>query len=173
MDTPPPIDGGAEAEAVAATIVDRWSVSPPFTESLLEQRHELSPADIPSGWRRLAAGERGIANLARLGGIEGDANTVVAALSIDAEEARTIPARFGFSDRVHVYLNGRLLFSAADGWRTRDDRFLGTIGLHDTVYLPLQRGRNELWFAVSETFGGWGIVLDLPDRAGLTVDAAR
>lgn len=169
LDSPPAIDGGAEAEPVADTIVDAWSISPPFAESSLEGRYELSPGDVPGGWQPLAGGVRGIANLARLSGVSADADTVVAALTIDADEARTIPAHFGFSDRVRVFLNGRLLFSGNDGWRTRDYRYLGTIGLHDTVYLPLQSGRNELWFAVSESFGGWGIVLDLPERQGLTV----
>jgi hypothetical protein len=169
MDDPPLTGGGADAEPVADTVVDTWSVSPPFAGALLEGRHELSDGEIPDGWQRLAAGPRGIANLARLAGVDGEVDTVVAAVTIDADQARTIPARFGFSDRVHVYLNGRLLFSADDGWRTRDYRFLGTIGLHDTVHLALHRGRNELWFAVSESFGGWGIVLDLPDREGLTV----
>jgi len=30
-------------------------------------------------------------------------------------------------------------------------------------------GPNELWFAVSEAFGGWAISADLPDRDGITV----
>jgi len=169
LDDPPAIDGGAEADPVADTIVEAWSVSAPFAESSLHDRHEISRDDVPGDWQPLASGARGIANLARLSGVSPEANTVVAALSIDADEARTIPAHFGFSDRVRVYLNGRLLFSGDDGWRTRDYRYLGTIGLFDTVYLPLQPGVNQLWFAVSESFGGWGIVLDLPDREGLRI----
>lgn len=46
-------------------------------------------------------------------------------------------------------------------------RFLGTIGLHDEVILPVTPGDNELWFAVSEEFGGWGVTAQLPDVAGL------
>ena len=40
---------------------------------------------------------------------------------------------------------------------SRDYRFLGTIGYFDAVYLQLKKGRNDLWIAVSENFGGWGI----------------
>ena len=65
---------------------------------------------------------------------------------------------FGFSDRVRVYLNGRLLYAGNDGYTTRDYRFLGSVGLFDTVALPLQKGDNELAFAVSENFGGWAVV---------------
>jgi hypothetical protein len=39
------------------------------------------------------------------------------------------------------------------------------VGLFDELALPLTRGPNELWFAVSDTFGGWAITADLPDRA--------
>ena len=169
MDSPRLVGGGAEAAPVAETVIETWSVSAPFAASKLEWRTELSHNDIVGSWHQLHAGVRGIANLARLSGIDEERDTVIAAVTINADEARTIPARFGFSDRVHVYLNSRLLLSADDRWRSRDYRFLGTIGLHDAVYLPLQSGDNELWFAVTEGFGGWGVLLDLPDRTGLSI----
>ena len=56
-----------------------------------------------------------------------------------------------------VFLNGERLFRGSDGYRSRDYRFLGSIGWYDTVYLPLDEGENELLVAVSEDFGGWGI----------------
>jgi len=40
---------------------------------------------------------------------------------------------------------------------SRDYRFLGTIGFFDQLFLPLKKGSNELWFVVSENFGGWGV----------------
>jgi hypothetical protein len=30
------------------------------------------------------------------------------------------------------------------------------------LILPLKRGDNELWFAVSERYGGWAVVAQLP-----------
>ena len=80
-----------------------------------------------------------------------------------------MPVRFGFSDRVRVYLNGRMLYAGNDGFGTHDPEFLGIVGLFDELQLPLESGVNELWFAVSETFGGWAITADLPDRDGITV----
>jgi hypothetical protein len=44
---------------------------------------------------------------------------------------------------------------------------LGTIGLFDDLYLPLEEGENEILFAVSETFGGWGIMVQLKNREGI------
>jgi len=82
-----------------------------------------------------------------------------------------VPVRFGFSDRVRVYLNGRMLYAGNDGFGAHDPDSLGIVGLFDELALPLERGPNELWFVVSETFGGWAITADLPDRDGITVNA--
>ncbi|HEY8238784.1 MAG TPA: hypothetical protein VIF63_05055, partial [Candidatus Limnocylindrales bacterium] len=54
-----------------------------------------------------------------------------------------------------------------DTYRSRDYRFLGSIGWYDTVYLPLHEGENDLAIAVSEDLGGWGIQARLDDLDGL------
>jgi hypothetical protein len=64
---------------------------------------------------------------------------------------------FGFSDYVTVFLNGKALYHGGDNFMSRDYRFLGTIGFFDMLFLPLKKGSNELWFVVSEDFGGWGV----------------
>jgi hypothetical protein len=68
-----------------------------------------------------------------------------------------VPLEIGFSDRAAVFLNGQALFRGDDSYRTRDYRFLGSIGFWDTVYLPLREGVIELVVAVSEDLGGWGL----------------
>ena len=67
------------------------------------------------------------------------------------------PLEIGFSDRATLFLNGRALFRGDETYRSRDYRFLGSVGWWDTVYLPLEAGPNELVIAVSEDFGGWGV----------------
>ena len=71
--------------------------------------------------------------------------------------------RFGYSDRVRDFLNGRLLYSGDNGYRSRDFRYLGTIGLFDSVPLALRAGENELLLAVSDSFGGWGVLAEVGD----------
>lgn len=151
------------------SIVPTWRVSAPFAESLMTGLADLTGVPAPTTWATLNVEERGIANLARLAGNGNGRNTVVAAITIKSDRARTVPIRFGFSDRVRVYLNGRMLYAGNDGFGTHDPDFLGIVGLFDELALPLKRGTNELWFAVSETFGGWAITADLPDRDGITV----
>jgi hypothetical protein len=142
-------------------IVEAWEVSDPFPE------RELDPDGRT--WTRLEAEPNGLVDLSRAHGIRDGRNTVLARATIRAERARTVPLELGFSDRVLVLLNGRPLFRGADAYRSRDYRFLGSIGWYDTVYLPLEAGDNELVLAVSEDFGGWGVQARLPDRDGLTV----
>jgi hypothetical protein len=156
-------------DSTSATIVRSWRVSPPFPESTLVRLTQLT--DVPQGgaWHVLGIEERGIANLARLAGNADGRNTVFAAITVMADRDRIVRVRFGYSNRVRVFLNGRLLYSGIQGFGTRDPEFLSLVGLFDELALPVRRGRNELWFAVSETFGGWAITADLPDRDGITV----
>ena len=70
---------------------------------------------------------------------------------------------------LRLFLNGRLLYTGNNGYRTRDYRYLGTIGYFDAVTLPLEKGSNELWFAVSESFGGWGVQAAFEDTGGITI----
>ena len=156
-------------DSTPAGVVRTWRVSKPFADSLISGVTDLAAVPGPATWDTLGIEERGIANLARLAGNSNGHNTVVAAVTITSDRARTVPVRFGFSDRVRVYLNGRMLYAGNDGFGTHDPDFLGIVGLFDELALPLERGPNELWFAVSETFGGWAITADLPDRDGITV----
>jgi hypothetical protein len=156
-------------DSTPASVVRSWRVSAAFEEKLLAGVADLRAVPGPATWATLDVEERGIANLARLAGNGNGRNTVVAAVTITSDRARTVPIRFGFSDRVRVYLNGRMLYAGNYGFGTHDPDFLGIVGRFDELALPLERGPNELWFAVSETFGGWAITADLPNRDGITV----
>jgi hypothetical protein len=105
-------------------------------------------------------------------GLSDQRDTVFARATIRSAVAQAKALELGFSDRVVVYLNGRTLFRGNDTYRSRDYRFLGSIGYWDTLFLPLEEGANELVVAVSETFGGWGIQGRFPDPAGVTFDRA-
>ena len=96
-------------------------------------------------------------------------NTVVAALTLRSDRDQVARVRFGFSDRVRVFLNGHLLYAGDDAYTTRDYRFLGTMGLFDELTLPLQAGDNELWFVVSVNFGGCGVVAEIAPTDGVEV----
>ena len=62
--------------------------------------------------------------------------------TIRADRARTVRMDFGFSDRAVVYLNGRPLYRGDDTYRSRDYRFLGSIGWCDSR-LPAAQPRRQ------------------------------
>lgn len=152
------------------TLVETWSVSAPFDSA------EVSASvNLPAGfvadqtWTELDVETHGIANLARINGRSAGADTVLVRLTLTADQATERLLRLGYSDEARVYLNDELLFAGNSRWRARDYRFLGTVGLFDAVGLQLNEGKNTLVFAITEGFGGWAVMADLPDRDGIEV----
>ena len=160
----------AEVEEPPAGVIDRWSISQPFDESRVDGVLSL-PDDLEALGQieTIAVEPFGIADFTRAVGPDDGADTVLASTRINSNSARNVRLQFGYSDRVRLFLNGRLVFDGNAGWRTRDQFFLGTIGFKDAVVLPLQAGENVLTAAVSETFGGWGFAGAIADREGLEI----
>lgn len=161
---------GAEARAEPPGIVRRWRVSQPFAESQLDPTANLDAAFMRTlRFAPLDVAVLGIADIARLRTRSPSANTVMAAVTLRSATSTRARLRFGFSDRAIVYLNGRPVYRGAAAWRSRDYKFLGTVGLHDELILPLERGENQVWIAVSEDFGGWGVTTQLLETPGVQV----
>jgi hypothetical protein len=166
----PELKGWVERERVApAGAVMEWEVSAPFAETALEGRSEITSSlknDLT--WAALESEPTGLANLSRVSVLTREANTVFARVTVVSDRAQMKTLTFGYSDRLRLFFNDRLLYTGNNGYRTRDYRYLGTIGYFDAVTLPLQKGKNELWLAVSESFGGWGVQAAFENTDGLT-----
>lgn len=147
-----------------------WSISNAFDEKLLKEKVRLEQTDKAAlTWTELESEASGIANLSRVHGLGPGKNTVFARVTVISASQQVKQLQFGYSDRIKVYFNDRLFYSGSNVYRSRDYRYLGTIGYFDELYLPLQRGKNELWLAVSEDFGGWGIQARFADMDGIEV----
>ena len=158
--TPTPLVALIAPEAPAHPgVVRDWEVSDAFAEDELRGAVEL-PGGLVAGrsWTPVRGETGGLLDLARVNGIHDGRNTI-----LRGERSEVRAAEIGFSDRCIVFLNGRALFRGDDTYRSRDYRFLGSIGFWDTVYLPLMAGENDLVVAVSEDFGGWGVQARLLD----------
>ena len=140
-------------------------------------RVAFAPADAPADrliepdtWRRVTSEPNGLVNLSKFlpHPTEGDIPTALARTVLRSDRAQTVPLHIGYSDDVVVFLNGAPVFSGRSGFRARDPLFQGMIGYHDTLYLSLEAGDNDLVFAVSEVFGGWGLMAKTEAAAGLT-----
>ncbi len=149
--------------------ITEWQISDSFDQKILKDKTEISPKETATlEWHQHTVDKYGIMNLAQVQGISKTANTVFAKFSINSTKSQTKALHFGYSDSVKVYVNNVLVYSGNNGFRSRDYRYLGTMGLFDTVYLALKEGKNEINFAVSESFGGWGVMAKLDDNQSLS-----
>lgn len=155
----PPLKGKVkQPEVISENSIMSWQISNTFDEKLLDHKFHLTNSVKDNlTWNKLTCEASGLANLARIHGIEKDKNCVIARTTIVSEKEKVKKVDFGFSDRVKVYLNDLLIYGGNDLYQSRDYRFLGTIGYFDELYLPLKKGENELWMAISESLGGWGV----------------
>lgn len=142
-------------------LVAEWEVSQSFKTTdvdasgypgaeLMEQIDWKTAGSEPSGLLNISRTAR------RSSGGQGD--VAFARLILQAAKQETRKFSFGYSDYVTVFLNGQPLFSGNNAYRSRNADHPGVISLDDQVYLNLQKGENELLFAVAETFGGWGLM---------------
>ena len=152
-------------------VVTRWQVSNVVSEKLFEKKYQLTP-DLKKKltWNTQSSDPYGTINLARFSGVISDsARTMVTKLTIESSSEQVKELSFGFSDFITVYLNDKALYAGSDNFLSRDYRFLGTIGYFDKVFLPLKKGANDLWFVVSEEFGGWGVKAKFENMDGISL----
>jgi len=128
------------------------------------------PVELPtvSSWKKIETERSGLLVLLRhiARPERGKRATVLAKQTLTTTSAARVPFHLGYSDEVTVFLNGAPLFTADDSYSFDRPRREGLIGLDQgTVYLPLRAGENELVLAVTDVFGGWGLMglLGQPD----------
>lgn len=148
-----------------------WTVSDKFEEELLDDPNQLKQLIAKRKWdHTISIEENSAANISYVQPRYGTpGNTVFVKLNIRSDKEQIKLFEFGYSDRVVAILNGEAMYRGNNKWRSRDYRYLGTIGLFDSVYLHLKKGNNVLLLAVSEDFGGWGVMGRFPDKEGITV----
>ena len=150
--------------------ITSWQISEVVTPADFIKEAEKNQVDLSAlKWKAHGVEYTGTLNLARVWARTKEKNAVVAKFKLNANSERIQAFHFGYSDKVHVFCNGRLLYAGDNTYRTRDYRHLGTIGYFDTVFLPLQEGQNEIWLLVTEAFGGWGVKGKLGDMDGLNI----
>lgn len=153
-------------------IIPVWQVSrEAFDYEEQEQIREL-PAEMRREyqWMSIEANHAGLTNLAKAGGLEEGKNTRWATVGIEAEVDQVVKMDLGYSDAILVYVNGVLVYGGSRVFRSRDYRYLGTIGYFDQIYLPLREGQNEVTCAVGEVMGGWAIQAKISDLAGKVME---
>jgi len=154
----------------APGIVTQWDISRPYkAERVNRDRYPSFYAIFGANWQAVAAEPTGLVDLARYAErSEGGSDLVLARTKVYSDRKQDVTFSFGYSDEIDLFLNGRKVFAANSSYQHRDPSFLGIVGLNDAITMPLERGINEIFAMVTETFGGWGLMgrfdeeLDLP-----------
>jgi hypothetical protein len=165
-----PDDMPAPKVAAPPGLIRRWQVSEALNDEDATRRAATS-AWPGVRWTSLPVESHGVANLARSAARSGAKHFAIARFEVDAERATTKMLRLGYSDIARVYVNGALLYRGDNSQYSRDPGFLGIVGLHEALAVPLQQGRNDVAFVVEENSGGWGAEAQFADPGGLTSSA--
>lgn len=174
-----PADTGAPASRPSEAAPSRptlttWELSPAFETATT--RSDVLPdrsSTAAHNWMSVTSESSGLVNIAqyrhgaRTRSSPADSRDLVFARTvITASRAQRMKLEFGYSDAVHLFVNGRLLFEGDSAFARRDPSFLGIVSLGaDAVYVDLRPGANEIVLAISEKFGGWGFAARLEPLA--------
>ena len=180
--TTPDVPWKRHLPAMPPGTLTKWSLSPSFDALERNQERPLSPAEIEAmHWQDVEAEPPGFVVLYRYREAphlrvtfatdfskrlepQPGMKLLYARTSIDSDREQVKRLYVGYSDEVSVFLNGKILFRGRSAQNFRDPGFLGIVNPeNDTVYLPLQKGSNELMLAVSELGGGWGFICRLAE----------
>lgn len=148
-------------------LVSTWAVSPALSEA--DAFAAAAQDRLGLSWTSLPVETNGVANLARVAEFTAERPMAVARVVVESQGERTVRMRFGFSDKLAVFLNGAILFVGEDSYQSRDFRFLGTVGLYDSLFLHLRSGANVVLLVVNESFGGGAAMAVFDDMNGLRI----
>lgn len=179
----PPVPAPPETAPAGQLMQWRVSARMPSPDGVTAPR-ELTPAlRAAADTGSLVSAERsGLVNLtAALGNPAGRQQVnvfggagygmAVARVTLVSEREQTVRLRFGYSDGVGIFLDGRSLFAGRNDYDSRYRGYIATMSRDaDAVDLPLHAGRNELVFIVTDKAFGWGFAARLEEPSGVRAE---
>jgi hypothetical protein len=159
------------------TAIKTWLVSNPVSDTVLQDKLSMPATYLNTlTWTPLAADPNGLTNLATMtnaANILGtpSKNTLFVKATVMSDKAQKKLLQFGYSDKVKLYLNGQIMYQEDRSFHVEDAWFLGTVGFHNGVYLPLKAGSNEILMAITEgmKMNGTGVKAKFADMNGISI----
>ena len=154
-------------------IISSYQVSQAMTADVVAGKTELNTSKLSElSWTTAGIEFTGTLNIARIAKMDRAANknTALVRMMITSNSDQIKKLDFGYSDEVAVFVNHKAVYGGQRTFRSRDYRYLGTIGFFDSLYLDLKKGENEIVFVITEGFGGWGIKARLENMDGIEVN---
>jgi hypothetical protein len=182
IDDNPPVKGKPPEIKAEPTAIKSWLISNAFEEKALEGKHQVTEEDRKAlTWVNLDSETDGKGNIARVQDSDNitakpSRNTVFARATIVSDKDQIKLMTFGFSDKVKLYLNGQVLYQENQAYHSRNEWFMGNMGYFNELYLPLNKGNNELWMGISEgtkVYTGWGVEAKFENLDGITFDNTK
>ena len=151
-------------------VITRYEVSNAIGANQVMTKPRLNVNDIPDlEWKSLDCEYTGTINIARIAKRDKDHNVALVKVILSSDKDQSKLLEFGYSDIAQVFVNGKAVYMGNNTFRSRDYRYLGTIGYFDAAFLDLKKGDNEIVIAIMEAFGGWGMKARLGDMEGIKV----
>jgi hypothetical protein len=163
--------------SVREGLVTRWQLSPPFEGK--PGPMEAIPDSALTGrtsWPEFSTEPNGVLVVGRYLPKPRGPSGVIARLVVRAPTEGFQRLHLGFSDCVTVFVNGHPVFAGDARFSNDNPRQEGVIGEHQAlVWLPLKTGENEILLALTEIFGGRGLIgrLEPADGARLVFAPPR
>lgn len=159
-----------EIAEVGDEVIKSYQVSEAFDAEKLVNEN-LLPANFTKQlqFKEWDTEADGLLNISKTTALGEKKNAVILRITIESETDLVKMMNFGFSDVAKIFVNGKAVWLGNDVYRTRDYRFLGTIGYFDSLYLDLKNGKNEIVVMVAENFGGWGFKARFENMNGITI----
>lgn len=161
--------GPRDPQAPKPGVVRQWELAPPRRGEAADL--DTLPADLGASWTMATAEPSGLLPLDHfLARPQPGPVLTFARIRIRANEARTVRMDLGFSDDATVFLDGRPIFTGRFSYSYNFPRRDGLITPDQaTVHLRLSPGDHDVVVAVSDVFGGWGLMGRILDREGIQV----
>ncbi|SHI77585.1 family 16 glycoside hydrolase [Aquimarina spongiae] len=84
---------------------------------------------------------------------------IVATKTIESENNETRLFSFDYSDKIMVYLNGKLIFKGNNAFRAKGIQHTGHVDINtNKLYLELEKGINNIHCVVIDKANGWGLI---------------
>ncbi len=150
-------------------IIKKWEIAEPIKDKDIKHYEKYPSKDILSNltWKNCVADKNGYIDLAKFITPKQRPYVTIAKTQIESTTGGVQKLNFGYSDIIYVFVNGKIVFCGDNSYRSRDSGFLGAVGLHDAVFVDLQKGQNEILIILKDIFGGWGFIFQKEDKDGI------
>jgi len=170
---------GADLTDHDINYIRRWDVTTPRQ---LAAGQEFLQDDMPADttkWVPITAERRGLINLTRKfvgvenrgGGVQNKTRFVWLKTTIHAKTDQVVKMQLGFSDFVHVFINGALLYEDKNDYPQPIRKYPdGRLDIANTAFdVPLKAGDNQLMIRVANYFYGWGVAARIMTMNGINI----